>query len=1153
MIKKIIAIFFAALSLSATLGAWFYLPAEDYLWLKVGTLLFLVLTSVLTVLWWRNQNAVEQNHEAIHAQQRLLKQDTRIIQQYFEAAARKIRGQGSYKFNSVYALPWYLVIGGEKETTGTILQENGLELVNEQRFEAGEGDTQYLRFWSNDTAVVIELGDRIINHTGIDEPLWKVLLQQLQKYRPRQALTGVISVFECDQILKSDRKALKKLADVYQRGIISLSKDLKLELPLYCLFSKANYLADFTDFFESFSADDLENPFGVTLPCDTKRRFNKQQFELEVQVLLSSLVKQQVELMHNSNSEHASGVVALPYQLQIFFERVTELLNDIGRETRVRQAVWIRGAYLLSSGQKGGKCDLLTQVIAEKAEFNAKTQGQQWSGNRNYFVSRVFSHVILPERGITGLNKWRDFGYITARTVMLVVMLCGLIFSGSVLKNNWNEDELWRQESMATILDFERNTSKMSANYSIVDIISSLNALRVTARKGIEPRAWYQRVSVKQEETALRMNSTYQMQLRYLLLPKLEGIISKELYLQTSMGNPGKILEVLRYYLMLFDKNQLDAAAIEGFLFDIIKVKGGVPLDDLVKLSYLVEDLLKSNYDEFLKPDKELIKLATNNLEGLSPERLIYAQIKSLPQYRNQVDLRSMLGPKFDSVFTFTEDFNGYLVPEIFTKAGYHKLDFSAESSLFRHELSVFKLITGQEPDVTFMELADLRKKIQKLYFSEYIRYWEGLIGNIHIKQFNSQPGLVYGLKNIADVSISPMLDVLSVVVNNTSLVVTEQVDDTENSAATASKLKLNRVATSLNKLNQVKRIGGNKLLRMQPAYVVNEAFSEFSGYLKGYGKSGEAAPVDSLLEAVTELSRYLNIAQVNSEPSKVLYKYAVEHAKSDQDPITNLNNLVGKKPEVVTKWTRDLAKQSWEQVILGSSKYINKQWYEGVYLFYAESIKGRFPFYLQGRGEVDLNDFTSFFKPEGRLDQFVEQILKPFVYWDNGVLRLRVIDGMTLAISNRARSQLRQANKVREIFFGPVGQELGIGLELKVGSMSTSVTEFQLREVENVFDYKHGPRIWEELNWPASDVDGYLSANFYLGQDRVATKSYTGQWALFRFLLEGNSSSTSARRVRKFNYSIEGKNIALQYTLRNSSQVLDKLLFTQFLLPKHL
>lgn len=79
---------------------------------------------------------------------------------------------------------------------------------------------------------------------------------------------------------------------------------------------------------------------------------------------------------------------------------------------------------------KGNKFDLLTQVIAEKAGFNSQTQGQQAPGNRSYFVSRLFSHVILRERGITGLNKWRDLRYVVARIVMMSTVVGSLIFQG---------------------------------------------------------------------------------------------------------------------------------------------------------------------------------------------------------------------------------------------------------------------------------------------------------------------------------------------------------------------------------------------------------------------------------------------------------------------------------------------------------------------------------------------------------------------------------------------------------------------------------------------------------------------------------------------------------------------------------------------------
>ena len=135
---------------------------------------------------------------------------------------------------------------------------------------------------------------------------------------------------------------------------------------------------------------------------------------------------------------------------------------------------------------------------------------------------------------------------------------------------------------------------------------------------------------------------------------------------------------------MLFDREQLNFAELQTYLLDNLKDQGELSPDELYSFSLLIEDLFKSHYDKQLQPNLDLIAVATNNLEGLSPERLIYARIKEMPEYRTQVDLRSQLGEKFDSLFEFTNDFHGYLIPEIFTKQGYSQIDLTAKSPLLK-------------------------------------------------------------------------------------------------------------------------------------------------------------------------------------------------------------------------------------------------------------------------------------------------------------------------------------------------------------------------------------------------------------------------------------------------------------------------------------
>lgn len=209
-------------------------------------------------------------------------------------------------------------------------------------------------------------------------------------------------------------------------------------------------------------------------------------------------------------------------------------------------------------------------------------------------------------------------------------------------------------------------------------------------------------------------------------------------------------------------------------------------------MSLLIEDVFNGNYDNQLQPNLDLIAVATNNLEGLSPERLIYARIKAMPEYRTQVDLRSQLGEKFDSLFEFSSDFHGYLIPEVFTKQGYAQIDLSAKSELLNTLMSEFKAIQGDMSGASVVELTELSKQVQRLYFADYIYQWKDLVNNIQVKQFNNASDLSFALRNARAPATSPLLDVLDAVVVNTTLAVAEQ-PDTKGQKRVAGQLGLKK------------------------------------------------------------------------------------------------------------------------------------------------------------------------------------------------------------------------------------------------------------------------------------------------------------------------------------------------------------------------
>ena len=250
---------------------------------------------------------------------------------------------------------------------------------------------------------------------------------------------------------------------------------------------------------------------------------------------------------------------------------------------------------------------MLTHSVAERGEFNRLETKEQQPSRRGYFTQRIFSKVILPEKNLVGVNEWRHAGYLAFRSAILVSIMALMVIGGLKLRDNWTADENWRSAAISQIRFYQSDIQALSQDYSMSDLVAVLVELGDVVIAGIQPKPWHKLVSIKQGETAETIYKTYEKQLHQILLPKLEELISSELYVYVNLGNPSRIFEILRYYQMLFDRDQLNIEELQAYLVDILKDQGELSSDELAQLSLLIEDLFSGDYDQQLVPNQELI------------------------------------------------------------------------------------------------------------------------------------------------------------------------------------------------------------------------------------------------------------------------------------------------------------------------------------------------------------------------------------------------------------------------------------------------------------------------------------------------------------------------------------------------------------------
>ena len=126
-------------------------------------------------------------------------------------------------------------------------------------------------WWFTDDAVLIDTAGRYTTQdsdSAVDKAGWDAFLALLKRTRPRQPLNGVIIAIAMSDI--AARLAPERLAHAraIRRRIKELTDQLGVRMPVYAIFTKADLLAGFSEFFDDLDREKRGAVWGTTFPLN---------------------------------------------------------------------------------------------------------------------------------------------------------------------------------------------------------------------------------------------------------------------------------------------------------------------------------------------------------------------------------------------------------------------------------------------------------------------------------------------------------------------------------------------------------------------------------------------------------------------------------------------------------------------------------------------------------------------------------------------------------------------------------------------------------------------------------------------------------------------------------------------------------------------
>lgn len=1047
----------------------------------------------------------EQSSEEMHV----------IGQRFAQAMAtlKNLKFKGGRGRKALYELPWYIIIGPPGSGKTTALVNSSLEFPLADKFgkEAlrGVGGTRNCDWWFTNEAVLIDTAGRYTtqdSHKVIDSAAWDGFLGMLRKHRRRRPINGAIVAISLQDLLTQTEEQRVAHARTIRSRLDELMSKLEIRFPIYLVFTKSDLVSGFNEYFEELSKDDREQVWGVSLP-NSPGASDSPDFDFladEYDSLVKRLYNGVITRMHQERDPNRRAAIeSFPQQMENLKDIAVSFVKQAFVKNRYQFQPYLRGVYFTSGTQDGTPIDRLMSSVSANFGFNRQAMSAVSGMGKSYFLGRLFRNVIFPESELVGANRrYESFMRWTQRAgyVGLSVITGGLIltWAGSFTRN-----EMYMHQVQGYISDYHAEQKHLHAwSSDLQAILPSLNALAGADKVySKEAHPWLAGMGMYDSAVDESAGKAYRAKLQTMYLPALLKYMEK--YIRRGQKY-NRLYDDFRIYMMFHKTDHMDKVSVRSWFEKRWQEQFAHKKQMRDDLEMHLAALLKLN----IKPsalNKTLVASVRNRLLSVPLAKRVYNKLRTNPDYASKVDLVNNFGDSVRTDFVMNNHVQQSLtIPALYTKQVYNAIDFTPKSEMIQklaHENWVLSDNPNDQGELSEDKLKQVSRKVKQYYCDEYRAYWENVYKSLKISPFQNLQQANDVLLSFIDPVYSPLVSVLRVGAENTTLTNQAAADMAENNKdglkgkamkVLASHVPLTSVDKQFRELNQLSRTHGDR-----------------------------PPGVQNLVQKLRQLQEFVNGILLAPEPGKKAYAIAKARYQSGSgNAMTSLVTYADTLPEPVSRWMHTLENQTWKVILRSAHGYVSNAWHEQIYTACNSALADRYPFVKDSRDEASMLDFTDFFKPGGTMDKFAKQYIKPFIdmrgHWSN-----KGVDHYSIGYSPRTLSQIKTAKLIQSEFFRQNPAVPTLSFKLRPYRMKKSDEKFTLEFGEKNISYSHGPKFWSSLKWMGGQDNTRIRLIFedLSGGQHVA--SYDGPWSLFKLQDNSRIIRTSSANVYLATFSV--------------------------------
>ncbi|HEY1944014.1 MAG TPA: type VI secretion system membrane subunit TssM [Roseiarcus sp.] len=1147
-------------------------PFES-VWVRLAVILVIVLIVGASIAWriisrQRAAAALEKAMTEAAAEE----SDAPILREKMEDALATLKRTAKSSASALYDLPWYLIIGPPGAGKTTALINSGLKFPlagdNAAKAIQGVGGTRYCDWWFTDAAVLIDTAGRYTTQDSdakVDRKSWLAFLDMLRRNRPRQPINGVIVAISIADVINLSAAEVTTHADAIRKRLNELHEELKVDFPVYAIFTKMDLIVGFTQYFADLDEAKRQAVWGATFQTADKKANNVGKVPEEMDLLIQRIAERMPERLQEEPDLRSRAILfGLPAQLSAIRKPIADFLNRIFEPTRYQTTATLRGFYFTSGTQEGTPFDAVIGALQRSYGVESFGAAAFSGAGKSYFLHDLLAKVVFGEAGWVSTNMTavrRAFALRMAVFTLIALATVGML---ALWWMSYARNASLIAATQRGVADYaaaaapliKQNTVNDPNLLPIYELIGALPNLPVGYAHRDEATPIAQTFGLSQRGRLQEASDLlYQQALERLMRPRL--ILSLEQQIQKNVADPAFVYEALKVYLMLGGKApKVDKDLIVNWFardWEERAFPGAPYAQGRALLRAHLEAMLDMDAGAATKVSLNgpLVEQAQATLARMRVAERAYTLLKSEAHNEPIDDWRASQrgGPDMALVFEAANgaSLDAIRVPAFFTYRGFYAALLDPMPTI-ADKLQKENWVLGPSGDQSAVkqQYASLLPDIIDLYGKDFLSAWNVALGNLQLRPLLADKPKYLAL-SAASAPTSPIKQIFESVRDETALTRepkapprNEGADQAKKDVAEAAARRLGSVSReALEIAMKSQRKAGDPPPEV-PGAAIEANFKPFQILVDGEAGS---RPIDALLANLNELYRQLTLAAENPTQAK----QALDQVEVQ---VASLRSNVTRLPQPLAGMMEKVAKDAAGDANASSIAQIADAMAEQVASPCQQIVANRYPFAKSDR-DVPMADFARLFAPGGVIDRFFSSNLAPLVNLTNKTWTWRPNPSFNRKLSDTTLRQFQQAADIRDAFFPTGGSQPNVGLEVKPLTLSSDAQTATLTINGANVVAQQGANAPSTVQWPGA---GAGAASIVMAPDLPDRKSNlerSGAWALFR-LVEVGSSIQNGNAV-KVSFVVGGREVSYQFTSASLNNPLSMPALRQFKCPNGL